>query len=64
MASIAELILSTNRGGSAALRRDGASRAALWLEAPRARARGSRRSLTGKQFAQSGDSRSCFGVVS
>jgi hypothetical protein len=27
------------QGGSAALRRDGASRAALWLEAPRARAR-------------------------
>jgi hypothetical protein len=37
--SAAELRLSRIKGGCAALRRHGATRAALWLEAPRARTR-------------------------
>jgi hypothetical protein len=36
---VAELRSVKDQGGSAALRRDGAARAALWLEAPLARAR-------------------------
>jgi hypothetical protein len=36
---VAELIHNNNQGGFAALRRNGAARAALWLEAPLARAR-------------------------